>query len=297
MYTQYLFNKAGMNPAASGTDINTLYYYAFGASRQWVAFDNAPKQNFVNFSYTIRPPRAYRYWQNVSVYLDNDDTGILGNVGAYCGYTLHMLLHRKYVLSFGVYAGLRRYSRSVSGFDNSDPAVQKNASSVLVYPDIIPGVRFSGKKTFCDLSARQITINKIQDFKGKKFGSPSLLLPNIYFDMGRLIALRERLMFVPSFAVNLPLVGPPSVDVNVMYYYANRVGLGAAVRNIGFISGILQVRFLENVTAGFAYSYPLNSTRIPAPHSYEIMIGMVPFGMDAKATGKHSVARCPTLNY
>src|SRR5687768_8878142 len=92
MYTQYVFNKAGMNPAASGVDINQKYYYAFGAGRQWVEFSNAPKTNFVNFSYTIRPPRAYRFWQNASIYLDNEDAGLLGNSNAYLGYTFHALI-------------------------------------------------------------------------------------------------------------------------------------------------------------------------------------------------------------
>ena len=36
MFTQYTFNKAGMNPAASGTEIDQKYYYAFGGARQWV---------------------------------------------------------------------------------------------------------------------------------------------------------------------------------------------------------------------------------------------------------------------
>src|SRR5687768_2358865 len=91
MYTQYTFNKAGMNPAASGTDITQKYYYVFGLNRQWLAFENAPKSNFVNFSYTIRPPRAYKFWQNVGIYVDNEDAGLMGNMGGYLSYSVHTL--------------------------------------------------------------------------------------------------------------------------------------------------------------------------------------------------------------
>src|SRR5436190_7475909 len=112
MFTQYTFNKAGMNPAASGTDMNQKYNYVFGLNRQWIDFDNAPKTNFFNFSYTIRPPRGYKFWQNAGLYVDNEDAGLMTNGGVYLTYTIHTLIRKKTVLSFGLFAGARRYARS-----------------------------------------------------------------------------------------------------------------------------------------------------------------------------------------
>jgi type IX secretion system PorP/SprF family membrane protein len=296
-YTQYTFNKAGVNPASSGTEINQKYYYAFGFRRQWTDFDNSPKQNFINVSYTLRPPRSYRYWQNFSFYADNDDVGLMDNVGVYGGYSLHILFRKKMVLSFGVFGGVRKYTRSVAAFDANDPVVQKNRASVILYPDLIPGVRISNAKFFAGASVRQLTITKLQDFKGRKIGGPSRLTPTIYAEYGKKISLGERLLFMPSVAANIPLIGLPSADATMMFYYSNRIGGGVSLRNISFASAILQVRFLENATAGFAYSYPLNATRYGSGHSYELMIGVVPMGMDTRLEGKHSVARCPSLNY
>jgi hypothetical protein len=102
---------------------------------------------------------------------------------------------------------------------------------------------------------------------------------------------------MPSLAVNTPIISPPIIDANVMFYYANRLGLGAGIRNTSFVSGVLQIRFLENLTVGFAYSYPINLTRFGAQNSYEIMVGVVPMGMSAKLTGRHSIAKCPVLSY
>ena len=98
VYTQNAFNKAGLNPAASGTEINRKLYYCFGANRQWFGFDNSPKQNFVNVSYTIRPQRSYRFWQNVGVYVDDDQGGLIGNPGVYGNYILHLQIKKKLVL-------------------------------------------------------------------------------------------------------------------------------------------------------------------------------------------------------
>jgi type IX secretion system PorP/SprF family membrane protein len=297
MYTQYTFNKAGMNPAASGTDIDQEYVYTFGTSRQWVGMDNSPRQSFFNLSYTIRPPRSYKRWQNAGLYADTDDSGLIGSSGVYGSYTVHWLIRKKMIVSAGVYAGARRYARSQGYFDSNDPAVQKNRSSLVVYPDIIPGIRVTDKKYFIGFSVRQITINKLRDFKGHRIGSPSRLNPSLYFEYGRMITLSERVLMMPSIAVNIPIISPPLADASLLFYFGNRLGLGVALRNASFASGILQLRFLPNVTAGFSYSYPLNLTRYAAQNSFEVMIGVTPMGMNTKLTGRHSIARCPTMSY
>lgn len=297
MFTQYTFNKAGLNPAASGTDIEKEIYYSFGINRQWVGIENAPQQAYFNLSYTIRPPRSYKRWQNVGIYYDTDNSGLIGSMGLYGNYTVHYLLRKKLIASLGVYAGIRQYTRSLGGFDPADPAVNKTRTSVFLYPDIIPGARLTDKKFFVGLSLRQISIYKLQDFKGRKIGGPSRLRPSVYFEFGRMITLSENLLMMPSLAVNTPLISLPIVDASVMFYLANRVGLGAGVRNVSFVSGIFQIRFLENLTAGFAYSYPLNTMRYAAKNSFEVVVGVVPMGMSTRLTGRNSIARCPTMNY
>jgi hypothetical protein len=102
---------------------------------------------------------------------------------------------------------------------------------------------------------------------------------------------------MPSFAVNAPLIAPPILDGSIMFYMWNRLGLGAAVRNASFASGILQLRFVKNMTAGFAYSYPINKTRLVAQNSYEIMIGITPLGMNTRIAGVNEIVRCPDLTY
>lgn len=297
MYFQYTFNKAGMNPAASGTEIEQENYFIGGMNRQWVGMENAPFTSFFNISHTIRPPRSYRYWQNVGLYLDSDQSGLIGSDNYYGSYTFHMLLRRTNILSFGVFAGMRSFKKDLAGFDPSDPAVTKNTPTLYLYPDIIPGVRYAGKSFFIGVSLKQITITKLKDFKGRRIGGPSKLTPQMYFDAGKKIPLNDFLMMMPSVAVNMPLLGPPSVDGNIMFYYANRFGAGLGVRGIGQVNGSVQIRFFKNTTVGFAYSYPLNALRYSVPNSIELMVGVVPIGMNAKSSGRHSVAKCPSLNY
>lgn len=297
MFTQYTFNKAGMNPAASGTEIDQTYYYAFGGARQWVGMENAPQQNFLNFSYTIRPPRSYRFWQNVGMYIENDNSTLIGYDGYYGSYSIHFLLQKKMVISFGIMAGMRNFSRTVGLYDPNDPVLKNSANQLFLYPDLIPGFRLSDKHFFMDVAMRQISISKLRDFKGRKIGGPMQLLPTLFVDYGRKISVNDMLMMMPSVAMNMPLLSPPLIDANVMFYYANRVGAGLGLRNTSFLSGTLQIRFFKSLTAGFSYSYPVNAVRYVSQNSFEVMVGMVPMGMAAKLSGKHSVAKCPGLSY
>jgi type IX secretion system PorP/SprF family membrane protein len=266
-------------------------------NRQWLGFENAPKTNFLNFSYTIRPPRGYKYWQNGGIYYDSEDAGLTGSSGIYGTYALHLLLHKTTTLSFGVFAGARLYNRSLFGFDANDPAVQKSVSSLWVYPDIIPGIRLTNRHYYFGMSMRQMTIGSLKGYKGRRIGSPSILNPNLFIEAGKTIEVAEQVLMMPSMAINIPLIAPPTLDATLMFYMANRVGLGAAIRNTNFISGIFQIRFLQNMTAGFAYSYPINRTRYVAGSSFEVMVGIIPTGMSNKLVGIGSIARCPNLSY
>jgi hypothetical protein len=70
------------------------------------------------------------------------------------------------------------------------------------------------------------------------------------------------------------------------------------LRNKDFISGIIQIRFLKNITAGFAYDYSINRIRSIATNSVEFMIGFTPL-MKAADIGSmdHAVSKCPVFDY
>lgn len=297
VYSQYTFNRAGVNPAASGTDMTQKLNFAFGIDRQWVGFDHAPKTNFANFSFTKRPPRSYHYWQNIGGYVDNQENGISNNSGVYFTYAFHLLLKKNTVMSYGFNAGVRTYFIDASLLDKSDPVLQKTSFRTLVYPDIIPGFRLSTKTFFIDLSARQLTIPALQDYRGHTIGSPSRLNPTLFFSYGRLIHLSDYFLLLPSVAVTMPFISVPNIDVNAMLYYNNRMGFGVALRNTNFFTGIYQIRMAQNITVGLAYSVSINSMFYGSPHSFEVMVGLPPFGMMTKPFGKFNIARCPRLDY
>lgn len=297
IYTQYTFNEAYVNPAASGININQKYNYTIGIGRQWLGFDNAPKQNFVNVSMTLRPPRSYHSWQNVGIFVEADESGTLSNNAVYAGYTRHFFLRKNILASVGVYAGVRSYFISTGALDRMDPIFQNNNYKTILYPDVIPGLRLSNKKFFIDLALRQVSITQLKDFQGKRIGGPSKLKPTLFFAYGRKIPLSDIFVFMPSVTINSSLVGYPAIGLNAMVYYTNRMGAGISTRNLSFLNFLYQIRLLKNIAVGISYSYSLNSARYAAPSGFELMVGVTPLGLTSKSTGKHSIARCPGLDF
>jgi hypothetical protein len=114
---------------------------------------------------------------------------------------------------------------------------------------------------------------------------------------GKVYAITDDWSAVPSVASYWTMTGIPSLSPTLMFYYGNRFGFGVATRNISFVSGIFQVRVLENLSIGTCYSYTTSRFSTAAANSYEIMVGVAPMGLGGKPVRKHSIAKCPTLEF
>lgn len=297
VYTQLNFNMAGTDPGAAGADINQKFAYTFGMNRQWIGFNDPPRINFLNFSMNIRQPRAYHYWQTVTIAVETEEAGILTNNGVYGGYTFHLLLKRNWTAGLGVYGGLRMYYMSVGSIDPRDPIFQRSNYRAMMYPDIIPGLRLNNRKLYIDVAVRHLSTPRLKDFKGNSIGGPSTLKPSVFASIGRKFPLNDLFWIMPYLSLNSAVVGPPDVSLNTMVYYNSRMGAGAALRNFNFLSFIYQLRIIRTISVGFAYSASLNNVRYAAPGGFEVMIGVLPVGMDGRGSGRHSATRCPSLEF
>ncbi|MES2761242.1 MAG: PorP/SprF family type IX secretion system membrane protein [Bacteroidota bacterium] len=297
-YTQFTFNNYGYNPAAAGTNINGKLEVMTGLRKQWVGFDYSPASNFISANYTMRPERSYKRWHNAGIYLSQEKAGIFQNVGLYGSYTLHLPITNKYNMSFGIFAGVKRFSIARGAFSESDPVYAASSpTSFYAYPDFIPGIRLYSKKMFFDVSVQQVF--KVRQVQGdKQIGNKSVLTPQLYLSYGRKFFLDNGFTVVPALNIHSSFTAIPSAEINLMAYYRKRIGVGATVRNKDFISGIVQIRIWQNVTAGFAYDYSLNRIHSTATNSLEFMIGITPlFASMGQDKGKHNVAKCPNFDF
>ncbi len=296
-FTQFTFNKSGYNPAASGSNINAGYEIISGTRQQWVGFEGAPKTSFFSANYTFKPERSYKRWHNAGLYVSQDIMGLFSTTSIHGSYTLHLPVLKQYVLSFGIYAGIKQFGFGKTAIDKNDPVYTKSSQLFLAYPDFIPGIRFKNRKFIIDVSL--FHAYKFRRAQGdKQIGNKSLLVPQLYASYTRKIMLENQVAIVPSVNIHSGFTSIPSAELNVMVYFAKRVGIGSTIRNINSLSGILQVRFAKNITIGVAYDYTLSKLTNTAPHTYEIMLGITPLFqelLDGKP--RNSIAKCPVLDF
>lgn len=295
-FTQFTFNKYGYNPAAAGTNINAKVEAIGGIRKQWVGFERAPASNFFSVNYTFKPPRSYKRWHNAGIYIINDSYGVFQNFGVYGSYTLHIPLNKKTTMSFGIFAGAKRFSFASTLISSDDPVGNKSSVFLWTYPDIIPGFRIYSKKMFFDLSIQQIYKNQ-QAQGNKQIGNKSGLSQTVYMSFGRRFFFDNYFVLVPAFNLHSTYTGLPSVEFNFMAYYKKRIGVGATIRNKDFVSTIIQLRVFKTSTIGFAYDYSLNKVGSASPHTVEFMFGLTPLLMLEPDKTKNSVAKCPTFDF
>ncbi len=274
-YTQFIFNKIGYSPAASGVSINAPFELIFGARTQWIGLSNNPKCGFASFNYNFVPQRSYSKWHNVGIYIDQDQNGNFVHNDVWLSYTFHLLLSKKWLLSSGVFAGIKQYRITKNNLDRNDPAVSGSAASIIAYPDIAPAVRISNKKFFADLCLQHVSIYS-QKGIGGKIGSPSRLLPTYIFSVGKKGKFNDFNTVMLAINMHGAFTGLPSIEFNAMNYYDKRFAYGFSVRGRNFVSAIIQFRALKTVNVGLAYDLSINRVFRASPNTGEVMISFSP---------------------
>jgi type IX secretion system PorP/SprF family membrane protein len=274
-YTQFIFNKIGYNPAASGTHPGALFEIVAGARTQWIGVNNNPKSEFISFNYNLVPQRSYSKWHNVGIYIDQDQNGNFLKNDIWLSYTFHLMLTKKMIMSAGIFAGIKYFKLNISHLDKNDPAVAKSAAAVIAYPDIVPGVRISSKRFFADVSLQQVTMFS-QKGIGGQIGSPSKLTPHYNFSIGKKGAFNDYNTMMLAVNVHGTFKGLPSAEINIMNYYDKKFALGASLRSRNYVCAIIQFRLLHNLNVGFAYDLSINKMLYAAPNNAEIMISISP---------------------
>jgi type IX secretion system PorP/SprF family membrane protein len=293
-YTQFIFNKTGYNPAAAGTSLKSPMEIIFGGRTQWIGLNNNPKTAFLSANYTFIPQRSYRNWHNAGVYIDQDRNGAFVNNTIYLSYAFHQMITKKTVMSVGVFAGMRQFSLNTSILDRNDPAVMNSSKALFAYPDIIPGIRIYNRNFFADLSLWQLTIFQQKGyFSSSQIGSPSKLPATFIFTIGKKFNLPLDNKFLVSVNVKGTYKSLPLLELNLMNYWNQRFAYGVSLRGIDFVSGIFQLRIVNNFVVGFAYDMSINRMFHPAVNSVEVMIGVSPvFGNNSEKRLKSSVDDC-----
>lgn len=286
-YTQYVFNMFAINPAVAGS--KDCIDVRLGYRQQWVGFPGAPVTGWATVTGTIKPKgkpfRANRH--GIGTFVEADNTGPLGYTSFQLAYAYHIQMKQDFYMALGFFGGIRQEKLSlgdVVATDNSDPALTNNGS-VLVYPDVTPGIWLYGKSTWGGLSVQQALGNKIDGI-----GLDSRLSRNFIFSLGHRYRIDRKFSVMPSALVKFPSGAPMALDLNVMFEYRRKLGVGVSYRNQDAVAFMLKVPFLKYFTLGYSYDVTTSQLRAGGANTHEIILGIYPC---TPLDPAKAIVRCP----
>ncbi len=291
-FSQYLFNRFLLNPAACGAD----NYSTIGLviKDQWTGFANAPSNQTLTGQMRVpreglfgnrksRPGRRGPENIGLGIALFNDIRGPIRTTGMQGTYAYH-LEDRYGQLSFGLSLSFfqLRIDRNKITTETEDRFI--NASDLNTFvPDAAFGMHYTTKDYYAGLSISNL-FQSILMFGGRN--SSDYQINRLYTLLGGYVfELNQDYSLVPSTQLKFNEHGATQIDLNATLYYHDAFWGGLSYRSGGGgVAGGTSILFgarYKQFYFGYAFDYTLGNIRKYSYGSHELMVNIV-FGQSER---------------
>lgn len=288
-YTQYVFNHFSVNPAVAGS--KDCLDMRLGFRKQWMGFEGAPTTGWFSMHGTLRakgkPFQANKH--GIGAFMEVDEAGNWGYTRMLLAYAYHLQMAKEFYLAFGVFGGVQQEkfdfgSATLTNFN--DPAMT-GRSSVMVYPEVTPGIWLYNKSTWGGLSMHNVLANRIDGI-----GTASRLSRHFMLSAGHRFRMGRKVAFVPSTLLKKAPGAPMAFDINAMVEWNRTFGLGVGYRNGDAVTAMLKVGFLKFFQLGYSYDITTSRLRLGSSNTHEVILAITPCD---KADGGRRMISCPAF--
>ena len=264
MYSQYMFNMLHINPAYAGSraaDNITLLY-----RNQWIGLAGAPKTGA--FSWDKRADDS-NVGYGLEVY--SDKLGIETTTGFQAFYSYHLPFENSY-LSLGLSGGLLNYRAAYSEAvtnTGGDPVYQTDINSWL--PTAGFGMVYVTPVWYVGLSIPALLNTKVSA-KGTVTSSGFGANNHYFLTGGYDFVLDENMKLKPSVMIKAVKGSPVQYDINTMWWFKDKLGLGVSYRHADAVVGLLEVQITPKLRLGYSYDYTISDFRTYNQGTHELML-------------------------
>lgn len=289
-YTQYVFNHFSVNPAVAGS--KDCLDLRLGYRKQWSGFEGAPTTGWISLHGTLRP-KGKPFQANkhgVGLFTEADNAGLWGYTRLVLAYSYHIQMSRDYYLALGTFAGFQQVKFDIgeaTATDFDDPALAGKAT-VMVYPEITPGIWAYSKVGWAGLSLHHVIGNKIDGI-----GVDSKLSRHVMLSAGYKYRLAKKTALIPSMLLKKAGPTPFAFDVNMMVEYNKQMALGIGFRNGDAITFLMKVGFFKFFQLGYSYDVTTSKLRVASSNTHEIILAITPCAPEKM--GRRAIS-CPAFD-
>ena len=267
MYSQYMFNMLGVNPAYAGS--REASSFNFFQRSQWIGLQGAPQTTSFSFDQSILNKRAG--W---GIQFYDDKIGVEKADGINIMGSTRIQVSENGILSGGLSLGLMNYRidlMNVTGrFTPNDPAFYSNLNKWT--PSLGLGIYYNTDNFYAGVSIPNILKSRLTAFNLIKSGLQKINQKHIFLTSGIVIPINEDLKLKPSTMIKMVEGAPIEADFNTNVWLRDIIGLGVSYRTGDAVIGMAEIQANQNLRFGYAYDMTISPLKFYNTGTHEIMI-------------------------
>lgn len=267
MYSQYMYNMLGVNPAYAGSREATSMN--FFQRRQWVGINGAPQTTSVSID---GASADQKFGWGLQAY--DDKLGVEKATGANAMLSTHIQVSDKGVLSGGLSVGLMNYRidlMNVQGrFTPSDPAFYANFNKWL--PSVGLGLYYNTDKFYAGLSVPNVLRSRLSAFDVMNSGIQKVNSTHVFFTSGYVFDVNEDIKIKPSTMIKAVGGAPLEADFNTNVWLKDLVGLGFSYRTGDAMVSMAELQVNDHLRVGYAYDMTISPLKYYNNGTHEMML-------------------------
>ena len=269
MYSQYMYNMLGVNPAYAGN--REALSFNFFQRNQWNGIKGAPKTTSISLDQAIKYGKIG--W-GVQVY--DDRLGVEAATGFNGMLSTRIQISEKGVLSGGLSFGLMNYRINLNDVQNrnnpNDPSFISTNDPSSWKPSLGMGIYYNTDRFYASVSTPSILKSRLasyEDFNSSMVKSNAF---HLFANTGYVFDINEDLKLKPSTMVKMVSGAPIEADLNMNLWLKDLIGIGGSYRTGDAFVGMIELQATSNLRFGYAYDVPFNPLKYFTKGSNELIL-------------------------
>ena len=269
MYSQYMYNMLGVNPAYAGN--REALSLNFFQRNQWVGIKGAPKTTSVSIDQAIKNGKIG--W-GIQVY--DDRLGVEAATGFNGMLSTRIQVSEKGVLSGGLSVGLMNYRINLNDVQNrnnpNDPSFISTNNPSTWKPSLGMGIYYNTDRFYAGVSTPSILKSRLASYEDFISSIDKSNAFHLFANTGYVFDVNEDLKLKPSTMIKMVSGAPIEADINLNVWMKDILGLGGSYRTGDAFVGMAELQASPNLRIGYAYDVPFNPLKYFTKGSNELML-------------------------
>jgi len=269
MYSQYMYNMLGVNPAYAGN--REALSLNFFQRNQWLGIKGAPKTTSVSIDQSIKDGKIG--W-GMQVY--DDRLGVEAATGFNGMLSTRIQVSKKGILSGGLSFGMMNYRINLNDVNNrnntNDPSFISSQNPSSWKPSLGMGVYYNTDRFYASVSTPSILKSRLASYQDFVSSIDKTNGFHLFANTGYVFDINDELKLKPSTMVKMVSGAPVEADINLNVWIKDILGLGGSYRTGDAFVGMAELQATSNLRIGYAYDVPFNPLKYFTRGSNELML-------------------------